>query len=131
MISKICDPESVKSTPFPINSRDDVYKEGKDLVSVNIDTKYYGPQQDYSHETDEDTIPFTTQVIGAIAFNGENSELVQDLYETIGQITAEALAEITELSDLSNKTKLYKKIGKLVANNLSANGVISNAASIL
>jgi hypothetical protein len=44
MISKICDPESVKSTAFPINSRDDVYTEGKNLVSVNIHTKYYGPQ---------------------------------------------------------------------------------------
>lgn len=131
MISKICDPESVKATPFPINSRKSVFEDNLDLVTATIKTSNYGPQQDYNHETDEDEIPFTTQVISAIAFNGENSELVQDLYETIGDITAEALSEITELSSKTNKSELYKKIGKLIAISLKSNEVVSNAATIL
>jgi len=131
MISKITDPESVKSTPFPINTRTSVYEGGQDLVTVDIETKYYGPQQDYSHQTDGDTIPFTTQVIGAIAFNGENSALVQDLYEAIGAITMDALGDIIDAANVTNKTKFYKRLGKLVANNLSQNGVVSSAATIL
>ena len=46
-------------------------------------------QQDSSHLTDEDDISSLTQVITAIAINGQNAELAEELYELLGQITAD------------------------------------------
>jgi hypothetical protein len=72
-----------------------------------------------------------TQVIGAVALNGENSELAQELYQLLGKITADALQEITVIYADANKDAFYKKLGKELANSLKSNKVVSNAEVIL
>jgi hypothetical protein len=75
MIGKIIDIQASKSTQHWMNSRDDVFAEGVELITGYLDTVQYGAQQDYSHQSDEDTVSSLTQGIGAIALNGENSQL--------------------------------------------------------
>jgi mevalonate kinase len=89
MIGKIIDVQSSKSTQQFVNSKKDVWDPTKSLITGVLDTYDYGVQQDSSHLTDEDDISSLTQVITAIAINGQNAELAEELYELLGQITAD------------------------------------------
>jgi hypothetical protein len=89
MIGKIIDVQSSKSTQQFVNSKKDVWDPTKSLITGVLDTYDYGVQQDSSHLTDEDDISSLTQVITAIAINGQNTELAEELYELLGQITAD------------------------------------------
>lgn len=131
MIGKIIDIQASKSTQHWMNTREEVFKEGVDLITGYLDTVQYGAQQDYSHQSEEDTVSSLTQVIGAIALNGENSELAQELYQLLGKITADALQDITIIYADTNKDAFYKKLGKELANSLKSNKVVSNAEVII
>lgn len=132
MIGKLVDPESSKSTQTLTNSRTDAFTEaGADLVTTTIESQQYGPQQDHTHETEESTIPALTQVITAIAFNGQNPELVQQMYELLGKLTTIELEDLNFKAQSTNKTAFYRKIGQMIYNNLKDNNIISNAQMIL
>jgi hypothetical protein len=49
MIGKIIDIQASKSTQHWMNTREEVFKEGVDLITGYLDTVQYGAQQDYSH----------------------------------------------------------------------------------
>ena len=131
LICKIIDPESSKSTSQITNSRKDTFNSPKSLITTNIKTKWYGAQLDYSHQSDEDEIAGPTQAIAAICFNGENSEMVEDLYETLGRVTTESLGDVIILMDESNKTAFYRKLGKKCIDALKSNNIVSNTQVIL
>lgn len=132
MIGKLIDPESSKSTQTLTNSREDAFTEaGEALVTTTIESQQYGPQQDHTHETEESTIPALTQVITAIAFNGQNPELVQQMYELLGKLTTIELEDLNFKAKSTNKTAFYRKIGQMIYNNLKDNNIISNAQMIL
>ncbi|MDO4465494.1 MAG: hypothetical protein Q4C49_00590 [Bacillota bacterium] len=75
MIAKLIDEEASKSSQGPKNSKEDLLS-GNPLAYTYLDTSCYGIQQDYSHHADDSNIPALSQVITAIAFNGENVQLV-------------------------------------------------------
>ncbi len=132
MIGKLVDPEASKSTQGLTNSREYTFTDNnEDLVTQTLEATQYGVQQDHSHETEESTIPALTQVITAIAFNGQNVKLVQQLYELLGKLTTESLEDIGAMAEATNRTKFYRKIGQMIYNNLSDSSVVSNALVIL
>lgn len=132
MIGKLVDPESSKSTQGLTNSRETTFTDNDvELVTQSLEAVQYGMQQDHSHETEESTIPALTQVITAIAFNGQNPRLVQQLYELLGKLTTESLEDLEVMAEAPNRTKFYRKIGQMIYNNLKDNTVISNAQNIL
>lgn len=88
MVSKIVDVSANKSGITNINTLEEVDTDNDlELNTTMIDNSRWGMQQDYSHESDESTIPSLSQVISAIAFNGKNIKLVGDMYETLAQLT--------------------------------------------
>ena len=131
MIGKIIDVQSSKSTQQFVNSKKDVWDPTKSLITGVLDTYDYGVQQDSSHLTDEDDISSLTQVITAIAINGQNAELAEELYELLGKITADQIAELLDVQKTSNKTEFYVQLGKSIAKSLSRNTVVSNASRLI
>lgn len=130
MIGKIIEEQASKSTMQFKNSRKDVFGNSP-LITGTLDTFSYGVQQDSSHLSEEDHISSLTQVINAIALNGENPMLAQQMYELLGEITAKAIVELTDNATVSNKTDFYIKLGKAIGNELSRNKVVSNASAII
>ena len=130
MIGKAIDENASKSTMQFKNSRQRLF-DGEPMVTGTLDTSSYGVQQDTSHLSEEDEISSLTQVINAIALNGENPEIVQEMYEMLGSITAQAIYEVLDIENQSNKTDFYIKLGKSIYQQLSRNKVVSNAQVIL
>jgi len=83
MTSKIIDVSTNKSSIVNINQIEDVDATDLPLNTSLIDNTRWGMQQDYSHESDESTIPSLTQVISAVAFNGKNIKKVKGMYDAL------------------------------------------------
>jgi hypothetical protein len=116
MIYKLIDEESSKSSQGVVNKKAQLgSREAKyDFVVNYIDSSRYGIQQDYGHEADGSKIPMLTQVLTAIAFNGENTPLVQHAYEVLGQIVEESLKKVTSKWEMDpvHRTAFHKEMGK-------------------
>jgi hypothetical protein len=74
-----------------------------------------------------------TQVLTAIAFNGENTPLVQHAYEVLGQIVEESLKKVTSKWEMDpiHRTAFHKEMGKQLLKQLETNSVASNASDII
>ena len=127
MVAKIIDPESCKSGQIAVNSAKDL-SEGN-VAYGYLDTSRWGIQQDYTHETTDAKIPALTQVITAIAFNGNNVELVSNLYESLGKIISDSLRPILTMNGDSQQVNYY--LGKKLIKSLQKNSVASNAQEIV
>lgn len=127
MVAKIIDPESCKSGQIAVNSAEDL--RNGDLAYGFLDTSRWGIQQDYTHETTDAKIPALTQVITAIAFNGNNVELVSNLYESLGKIIADTLAPLMSINGNSEKVNRY--LGYKLLKSLQKNSVASNAQELV
>lgn len=88
MTSKLVDVSANKSGVTNINFAEDLDNpEIEGLNTTLIDNSRWGEQQDYSHLSDESHIPSLSQVISAVAFNGKNIKLVQDMYDALASLT--------------------------------------------
>jgi hypothetical protein len=73
-----------------------------------------------------------TQVVTAVAFNGENSELVQQMYRILGQVVEESLQPfIDKWEKDSDHSEFHKYMGKSLLRALETNSVASNAEEII
>ncbi len=126
MIAKICDSEAVKSGSLGFNSAQDLVS-GK-LVTGTFETKYFGIQQDYTHLAEDSEIPALTQVITAIAFNGNNVDLVNKAYVALGEIVEKSLRKYT---DYKNIKDLQRMLGERLYKSLKKNSIASNAIQLV
>lgn len=122
IISKLADVSCNKSGITNINILDDVNDLNTPLNFTEIDNSRWGLQQDYSHESDESTIPSLTQVLSSIGLNGKNIKFVQRAYEVLSQIT---LMRANELGIKYNGTKedeikFYRKTVKMLVDSLES-----------
>lgn len=127
MVAKIIDPESCKSGQIAVNSAEDLRK--GTVAYGYLDTSRWGIQQDYTHETVDAKIPALTQVITAIAFNGNNIELVANLYQSLGKIISDSLRPILNMNGHSDEVNYY--LGKKLIKSLQKNSVASNAQELV
>lgn len=137
MTSKIIDVSANKSGITNINSADDVDNpEIEGLNTTLIDNTRWGMQQDYSHESDESSIPSLSQVISAVAFNGKNIKLVQDMYDTLASLTLLKARElgIRYSNDLESQDKdefyFHKRLVEKLLSSLSTGAARSDALTL-
>lgn len=126
MIAKICDAESVKSGSLGFNTAQDL-KEGK-LFTGLVKVAYFGIQQDYTHLAEDSDIPALTQVITAIAFNGNNVQLVNKAYRALGTIVENSLKKFTEYKSTKD---LERMLGERLYKSLKKNSIASNAITLV
>lgn len=126
MIAKICDAEAVKSGALGFNSANDV-RTGN-LVTGTFKTKYFGIQQDYTHLAEDSDIPALTQVITAIAFNGNNIDLVNRAYLALGEVVEKSLRRFT---NYKSTAELQLMLGERLYESLKKNAIASNAVSLV
>lgn len=130
--AKLVDKSAAKSCDVNINPVGTLYDENYPTFAHYIaDTSRMGIQQDYSHESDESQIPALTQVLTALAFNGENIDLVNDIYETLGDILDESLRPLRNLLSKPDKHDFNKYVAEKLLRSLEKSGVQSNATSIV
>ena len=126
MIAKICDAEAVKSGSLGFNTAQDL-KEGK-LFTGLVKVAYFGIQQDYTHLAEDSDIPALTQVITAIAFNGNNVQLVNKAYRALGAIVENSLKKFT---DYKSTKDLERMLGERLYKSLKKNSIASNAITLV
>lgn len=134
MIHKLIDEEASKSSQGIKNSKASLQSRDpeNDWVVQWFDTNRYGIQQDYGHQADGSTIPMLTQVVTAVAFNGENTELVQQMYRILGQVVEESLKPfIDKWKSDADHSAFHKYMGKQLLKALETNSVASNAEEII
>lgn len=125
VISKLVNPSAVKSSKTNQNSKERVEDESKDLLTFTFDASKYGLQQDYAHESNESESPFPTQVLSALAFNGENIEACDRIYEAVGWLIRNNLSKLPNFTNLQETNKwLGKKLLTAFQNvqNITTNG---------
>ena len=127
MIAKIVDTESIKSCPIGINSAKDLTNQH--LTFATIESSSFGLQQDYTHESGDSVIPALTQVITAIAFNGHNQELVNNAYESLGQVINDSLKPF--LDKAADPARLNRYLGEKLLKTLQKNSVASTAKELV
>lgn len=125
VISKLVNPSAVKSSKTNQNSKERVEDESKDLLTFTFDASKYGLQQDYAHESNESESPFPTQVSSSLAFNGENIEACDRIYEAVGWLIRNNLSKLPNFTNLQETNKwLGKKLLTAFQNvqNVTTNG---------
>lgn len=125
--AKLIDPEACKSGQIAVNTAEELAS--GDVTYGWLDTARWGIQQDYTHESLDSTIPALTQVITAIAFNGNNVPLVSNLYETLGQLISKSLQPIISKTNDPRQLNIY--LAKRLAKSLQKNAVASSAQEIV
>lgn len=131
MVHKLVDEEASKSSQGIKNSKNRIFNSDSPLVCNYLRADRYGIQQDYSHEGEESEIPMLTQVVTAIAFNGENSEMVQNLYEVLGQIIENSLSPLLKKWNTPGHREFHKFLAQEMLRNLENNTIKSNAESLV
>lgn len=134
MIHKLIDEEASKSSQAIKNTKASLESRSasNDFVVSWIDPSRYGIQQDYSHHSDESKIPGLTQVITAVAFNGENTQMVQNMYEVLGHVVRKSLDPIVKKWGASaDRTEFHQYMAKQLLKSLQTNSVASNAEDIV
>lgn len=135
LIYKLIDEESSKSSVGVRNTKAQLHSrsEENNFVVQYMDSSRYGIQQDYGHTADGSRIPMLTQVLTAIAFNGENTPIVQRAYEILGTVVEESLAPFMQKweGDPELHLEFHKYMAKQLLKQLETNSVASNATDII
>lgn len=134
VIAKIADQESIKSSQINVNTKSDVQaiQNGTgEFKFFEADTRYFGIQMDASHQADESLIPGLTQVFTALAFNGNNVELVGQVYDAMAAITEQSLAPLQlKFADKNEKYQFHLYLAKELIKSLQSAKDVSSAPEI-
>lgn len=122
IISKLADVSCNKSGITNINLLEDVNDQNTPLNFTEIDNSRWGLQQDYSHQSDESTIPSLTQVLSSIGLNGKNIKFVQRAYEVLSTITLMRAHElgVKYKGTKADEVKFYRKTVKMLVDSLES-----------
>lgn len=130
VVAKIADETAVKSGIININPEETMYNDD-DFEYFTADCSRIGMQQDYSHEASESLIPALSQVITALAFNGENIELVNSIYSDLGQIIKNAFSKYVKHWDSIDHKGFHEMLAKQLFESLKTSYISSNAMDIV
>ena len=81
------------------------------LRTISMKTRYLGVQMDAEHHLDESEVTEMTQMISALSQAGYTSKLVNAIYEDIGRVVDESLAEYKTAEQEGNEA-IYQILGK-------------------
>lgn len=129
VISKLVNPSAVKSGKTNQNSKERVEDESKNLLTFTFDASKYGLQQDYAHESNESESPFPTQVLSALAFNGENIEACDRIYEAVGWLIRNNLSKLPGFENIKETNKWLGK--KLLSAFKSVENIPTNGENVV
>lgn len=132
IIAKCVPHSSTKSFAQNTNKsiRDIVSDEKYEFTHYSAKTQNWGIQNDSSHEADESDIPGLTQVFSALAFNGNNIQKVNAIYEIIMDITENSLKSLN-VAFSKEDDSFKKKILKDLLRSLSSAKDVSSAVQIV
>jgi hypothetical protein len=125
-IAYLVNKSAIKVGAGNVNSLDSWFNDDQ-LKTIKMHTRYMGVQMDAEHDLDHAEVTEMTQLISALSQSGFTSELVNEIYTTIGEVIDEALAEYKgAIADYLNakyqgnteqaekeKLKIYNLLGKV------------------
>lgn len=118
MIAYVVDKSAIKVGAGNVNEMNAWYGNTK-LRYITMRTRYLGVQMNAEHELEDSDVTEMTQMISALSQNGYYSEVVNEIYQDIGAVVAEALAEFK--TAIGNPTKIYKLLGKAFVDSFREN----------
>ena len=110
MISKII-PEAALKTGIENSHTIEQLESGQNLNPIEWDNSYIGIQQDYEHTAEDSEIPTLTQLLNNIAFNGQNVELVNRVWETLEMYIRKSLKKYDYLRG-KDLRQLHEQLAK-------------------
>jgi len=129
MIHIISNKSSIKAGGTNINSND-LWKSKDKLMFTTYENRHMGPQLDAGHEADASEIKEVTQVVSALAQNGNTAHLAQEVYENLASTIKKAAAPYKKY--LGNKTDdLYNYMARKFIDKMSKSDNVSLAKNIL
>ena len=88
------------------------WEDDSQLDYITMSTRYIGVQMDAEHELDENEVTEMTQMISAISSHGYTSDIANQVYNDIGNVIVEALAEYDNALAVDNPQEIYKLLGE-------------------
>lgn len=121
MIHVLANITSMKEGAGNINTSISWY-DNTPLQYIELDSDFYGIQQDANHTADESYMTEFSQVINFLDINGYMHTFVKGIYQQLGQV-AYKMAEIElnsvkEFRELKDKSKIYEVLARTIFNNL-------------
>lgn len=125
-IAYLVNKSAIKVGAGNVNSLDAWFNDDE-LKTITMHTRYMGVQMDAEHDLDHAEVTEMTQLISALSQSGFTSDLVNEIYTTIGEVIDEALADYkgaiadylsakyqgnTEQAE-KEKLKIYNLLGKV------------------
>lgn len=110
MIHVISNISGVKAGAVNVN-KSDYWTNANKLAYTSFESRFMGPQLDASHEADESKIKEVTQVISALAQNGNTAHLAMEAYNDIANVIKKAAAPYLKYMEVGKDVKtdeLYK-----------------------
>lgn len=89
IIHVVSNASALKAGAVNLNTND-AWKNNEKLAYTSYDSRFMGPQLDASHEADNSKIKEVTQVISALAQNGNTAHLAKEAYEDIARVIEKA-----------------------------------------
>lgn len=86
-----------------------------------MSTKFGGVQMNADHELDEAEVTEMTQMISALEQNGFTHDLATKVYQEIGKLCHDAIAEIHEVLETGDQQALYEIYGKALVKAFQTN----------
>lgn len=110
MIHVISNISGVKAGAVNVN-KSSYWTNANKLAYTSFESRFMGPQLDASHEADESKIKEVTQVISALAQNGNTAHLAMEAYNDIANVIKKAAAPYLRYMEVGKDVKtdeLYK-----------------------
>lgn len=120
MIGYLVNKSAIKVGASNVNG-DDVWSNDSDLWYTTMSTKFGGVQMNADHELDEAEVTEMTQMISALEQNGFTHDLATKVYQEIGKLCHDAIAEIHEVLESGDKEALYEIYGKALVKAFQTN----------
>lgn len=125
MIHIISNLSAVKAGGTNVNS-EEYWHNSKRLAYTSYDSRFMGPQLDAGHEVDASEIKEVTQVISALAQNGNTAAYAREAYNDIAIVikkSAEPYLKYMKPGEAVNKDELYKYLSdKFISTVLKTKG---------
>lgn len=99
----------------------DSWNNSEPLWYTDLSTKFGGVQMDADHELDEAEVTEMTQMISALEQMGYTHDLASRVYQEIGKLCYDAIAEVTDILDRGDTQGLYEIYGKALVKAFQTN----------
>ena len=99
----------------------DSWNNSEPLWYTDLSTKFGGVQMDADHELDEAEVTEMTQMISALEQMGYTHNLASRVYQEIGKLCYDAIAEVTNILENNDVQGLYEIYGKALVKAFQTN----------